>query len=166
MLRRKRQISNIPFVEEVTAAQDRENPWWVDRWDDLLSFCSGDGEPTQELITYRAGGKFVARTAPGGIELPTYVYETGPVDGLPWMFGVCDAWANDGIAPPAPLYTGFTTLRVNSNPDIPMWASADQPTGHYRNGLRGVVSDSDGNQFDLSTFVSFPHPRRLAVRLG
>lgn len=125
--------------------------------EDLLSFCIGDVEKSQELITYRAGGKFVTKTAPGGIELPTYVYATGgAIDGLDFMFNACDAWADDGIAPPAPTYSGFTTLRVNSNPDIPMWASADQPTGVYRNGLRGVVSDSDGNQFDLSTFASFP----------
>jgi hypothetical protein len=124
--------------------------------EDLLSFCIGDVPKTHELVTYRASGQFVTTTAPGGIELPTYVYETGDVDGLPLMFGACEAWATDGIAPPAPLYSGFTTLRMRSNPDVPLWSSVEQPTGHYRNGLRGVVSDSDGNQFDLSTFVSFP----------
>ncbi len=182
------------------AAQEQENPWWVDRWEvapdwdghaeilevrpngrvsfefpmtrfyglaehdfvvianeDLLSLCIGEIEKSQELVTYRAGGKFVTKTPPGGIELPTYVYATGgDIDGLDFMFAACDAWADDGIAPPAPTYSGFTTLRVNSNPDIPLWASFDQPAGFYRNGLQGVVSDSDGNMFDLSTFTSFP----------
>ncbi len=125
--------------------------------EDLLSFCTGELDlvKTVELVTYRSGGEFVTRTAPGGVELPTYVYESGPVDGLPWMFGVCEAWAVDGVAPPAPVYSGFTTLRMRSNPDLPFWAG-DQLTGHYRNGLQGVVSDSNGNQFDLSTFVNFP----------
>lgn len=187
----------IAGTSATAGAQDRSNPWWVDRFPpvagdgfsepelrengrvsiqypllrfyglaehemfvmtgmDLLSFCSGQAPQVQELITYREGGEFVQRTPAGGVEVPTYVYDTGPVDGFPWLLNNCEAWSVDGTPPPSPVASGFTTLRMNSNPDLPIWASGDQATGFFRNGVTGVVTDSDGNEWDLLAFASFP----------
>lgn len=122
---------------------------------DLLDFCTGD-VPEQELITYREDEQFVSRTGPGGIELPTYVYDKQGLDVLSFMIGACEASFTSGEPLPQPIASGFATLRERSNPDIPMWAQVGQPTGFHRNGVTGIVADADGNQFDLSTFVSFP----------
>lgn len=123
---------------------------------DLLSFCAGHTPQSQELITYRADGEFVQRTPAGGSEIVTYVYDSGPIDGLPWLLNACSAWQEDGTPPPSPLATGFTTLRMNSNPNLPIWTSGDQATGFFRNGVSGVVTDAAGSEWELRTFVSFP----------
>ena len=133
-----------------------EHGMFVISGEDLLSFCAGNDPRGHELITYRAGGKFVTKTPAGGVELPTYVYDTGGIEGFPWMLMACEAWAVDGTPPPTPMATGFTTLRMRSNPDVPLWSAGDQPTGFYRNGLTGQVTDADGVVYDLRTFASFP----------
>lgn len=134
-----------------------EHGMFVIAGEDLLSLCAWEYSPRgYELITYRAGGKFVTRTPVGGVELPTYVYDTGGMEGLSWAFMACDAWDADGTPPPTPMATGFTTLRIRSNPDVPLWSAGDQPPGFYRNGLTGQVTDADGAVYDLRTFASFP----------
>ncbi len=122
---------------------------------DLLDFCTGD-VPEQELITYRQDGQFVSRTGPGGLQMPTYVYDKQGLDVFSFMFGACEAWFNDGTPLPQPIASGFTTLRELSNPDVPLWSQVGQPTGFHRNGVSGIVADADGNEFEVSTFVSFP----------
>lgn len=133
-----------------------EHGMFVISGEDLLSFCAGNEPRGHELITYRANGQYVTKTPAGGLEVATYVYDTGGVEGFPWMLMACEAWAVDGTPPPTPVATGFTTLRIRSNPDAPLWSAGDQPTGFYRNGLTGQVTDAAGVVHELRTFASFP----------
>lgn len=124
---------------------------------DLTGFCLGDEPRSHTLIGFREDGEFVMRTPAGGIDVATYVYPIDGVDGLDFAFSACAAWEADGTPLPTPIASGFSTLRINSNPDIPFWATGpDQAPGFYRNGLTGTLTDADGNLWDLATFASFP----------
>lgn len=191
-------VAGLIATSTMAGAQERENPWWVDRYPvapdlvsaigeldvrpngrvafdfplgrvyglpvdgifvvtgaDLLTFCLGDELRSEQLITFRQNGRFVTKTPPGGLVVSTYVYDTGGVEGFTWMFTACEAWAADGTPPPSPIATGFTTLRIRSNPSVPLWSAGDQPPGFYRNGLTGQVTGADGTVYDLHTFASF-----------
>ena len=119
---------------------DSSHGFFVMTGGDLTSFCLDDAPRSDTLIGYRADGEFVMRTPAGGTDVATFVYVNPGVDDFfAWAFGACDAVANDGTPLPSPIASGIATMRINSNPEIPLWAATvDQPPGDYRNGVTGT----------------------------
>lgn len=183
-------------VATTAGAQERDNPWFVDRYPasglseiteirpngrvafttplgrvygdaqhdffvmtggDLTGFCFEDPPRIHEMIGYRANGEFVMRTPAGGTTVATFVYPSSGTDFFTWAFGACEAFFTDGTPLPTAVASGYATLRINSNPSIPIWASeTDQPTGFYRNRVNGTLTDAEGNLWEVATSVAFP----------
>lgn len=136
---------------------DSSHDFFVMTGGDLTGLCFDEPPRSHELIGYRANGQFVMRTPSGGATVATFVYPSNGEDFFTWAFGACDAFFNDGTPLPTAVASGYATLRINSNPAIPIWAApVDQPPGTYRNGVSGTLSDAEGNLWDLETRVVFP----------
>lgn len=46
-------------------------------------------------------------------------------------------------------------MRVFERPEALPWVNPEQGPGRYRNSVRGVLADVDGNTFDVSSFAGF-----------
>lgn len=135
---------------------DETHDFFVITGGDLTNFCLGQPPRSHTLIGFREDGEFVMRTPAGGIDVATFVYPVDGINGIAFPITACEAWATDGTPLPTPIASGFSTLRINSNPEIPFWATGpSQADGFYRNGLTGTLTDAEGNLWDLSTAVRF-----------
>ena len=146
---------SIPFAR---VYGDATHDFYVVTNGDLTDFCADEVPPLETLIGYREDGEFVMRTPPGGADVSTYAYvrPEGNDDIFEWIGQQCEAFFVDGTPLPTPVASGFTSLRVNTNPDIPFWASEVPIAGFYRNGATGSLTDAEGNLWDLSTRAVFP----------
>jgi hypothetical protein len=126
---------------------------------DMMNVCRDTKPDAAEGVRYRRNGQFVTTTKPGGVEVPTFVYKT-ELGIFEFFDEVCGGWFGNGIPIPAPFASGLLELRATDwNPTEPAVLSEAFPVGRYRNSVRGVVADVDGNTFDVFAIAGF----RVAV---
>jgi hypothetical protein len=122
---------------------------------DLLSVCADEAPRDQEGVMYRRNGQYVTTTKPGGVQIPTYVYKTD--GGVFDLFGeACEGWFENGTPIPTAFASGYLEVRATDwNPVTPGVFAEEQPVGRYRNSVRGVVADAEGNTFDVFAFAGY-----------
>ena len=104
------------------------------------------------ILVPQGNGKWTLKTPAGGIETFAYVYQT-ELDGDAVFGAICGGLFEDGTPPLAPLAVGLVTLE-NRDRNIADITTALSGTGPYaaslNNSVNGLVSDRDGNVFELS----------------
>ena len=96
-------------------------------------------------------GKWTVKTPAGGTQVFAYVYDTD-LGGDDFFGAMCGGMFENGTPPLAPLAVGMVTLE-NRDRNIADITTALSGTGPFNaslnNSITGLVSDRDGNVFEL-----------------
>lgn len=120
--------------------------------DSIEQACMGAVPPLHRMILVpQANGKWTVKTPAGGTQVVAYVYDTD-LGGDAFFGAMCGGLFEDGTPPLAPLAVGLVTLE-NRDRNIVDITTALSGTGPYaaslNNSVIGLVSDRDGNIFEL-----------------
>lgn len=115
----------------------------------LVQGCVGEGfsEPPALFISPRNGSSQEKYSYPSE---PLLVFDDPGINVFAWLGPACEA-ATDGdpgTVPPAPIATGVGRLDVSIRVDA-------RDRTHFRNGVVGKVTTTDGRRVHLSTFAQY-----------
>lgn len=119
---------------------------------DLQDVCDGTPPaPGAGMFRQKKDGTYVVRTLPGGHRTSVAIYETD-TEVLSFMQEQCQLHAAGGELPD-PIARGVVTLRDKAweQPEPFPMVSA----GRFKNSIRGLVRDDDGNVYRLRAKVDY-----------
>ncbi len=121
--------------------------------DSIERACMSDAPPLHRMILVpQPNGKWTVKTPAGGLSELAYVYDTD-MNSEEFFGAMCGGIFENGTPPLAPLAVGLVTLE-NRDRNIADITTALSGTGPFaaslNNSVNGLVSDRDGNLFELS----------------
>ena len=120
--------------------------------DAIEKACTSTAPPLHRMVLVpQANGKWTVKTPAGGTQVFAYVYDTD-LGGDDFFGAMCGGMFENGTPPLAPLAVGMVTLE-NRDRNIADITTALSGTGPFNaslnNSITGLVSDRDGNVFEL-----------------